>query len=389
MDFNEFRGHDVKQRKEKIRKALMLIPPETGEDIPVLAHTSPYFAFGNALKPEGYWTDPAVMLRFQQDGFETHLKLVCDDVVPYFMPWFGTGVLATAFGCPCRESRGAGDEPTVCGSAISDVKDVTKLKLHDLEKGGFMPRVTRFMEYAAKHGEIPVGLSDLNSPLSTALQICGYENFLCWMVEEVAAVEDVMSIVTEAFISWVHFQKQITGEGKGWSNGLQGIYTPVGGVWVSDDDLVNIGPEHYKRFIMPHYDRIYKEFGGGHLHWCGRGAHQHQNILAMKHVTTVNNSPMGKMDAFDDLYKTFSGKKAIEVQDLAPEDPDSYYDMLFRSCLDMRGILVTTFVTDHLAMNLSGETVPVSSSPIDRANAVARAVRAAGQRVISRGKLSH
>jgi hypothetical protein len=109
----------------------------------------------------------------------------------------------------------------------------------------------------------------------------------------------------------------------------------------------------------------------------------------MKHVTTVNNSPMGKMDAFDDLYKTFSGKKAIEVQDLAPEDPDSYYDMLFRSCLDMRGILVTTFVTDHLAMNLSGETVPVSSSPIDRANAVARAVRAAGQRVISRGKLSH
>ena len=389
MGFDTFRGHDLWQRKEKIRKALMLIPPETGEDIPVLAHTSPYFAFGNIERPQGYWEDPAVMLRFQQDGYEAHLNQVKDDSVPYFMPWFGTGVLATAFGCPGRESRGAGDEPTVCSPAVDDLKGAARLKLPDLDHDGWLPRVTRFMSYAARHGEMPVGLSDLNSPLSTALQICGYENFLVWMVDEPGAVEDVMAIVTEAFIRWVRHQKQIANEGPGWSNGLQGIYTPVGGVWLSDDDLVNIGPELYRRFVMPHYKRIYQEFGGGHLHWCGRGSHQHQNILAMAHVTTVNNSPMGKMDAFDDLYKTFSGKKAIEVQDLAPEDPDSYYDMLFRSCLDMRGILVTTFVTDHLAMNLSGETVPVSSSPIDRANAVARAVRAAGQRVISRGKLSH
>ena len=386
MGFDGFRGHDVSKRKEKIKRAMMLIPPDTAEDIPVIAQTSAYFAFGNAKRPDAYWTDPAVMLGFQQDGYEKHLNAVHDDFVPYFMPWFGTGVLATAFGCPGRESRGAGDEPSVYGSAVSRAGDVARLRLPDPERDGWLPRVTRFMEYAARHGEMPVGLSDLNSPLSTALQICGYENFMVWMYEEPEAVSDVMALVTEAFIRWVRHQKHIAGEGKGWSNGLQGICTPVGGVWLSDDDLVNIGPDLYRRFVIPHYHRILREFGAGHLHWCGRGAHQHGNILEMDFVNTVNNSPMASLEAFQNLYDTFSGKKAIEVQDVAPLDAEAYYGRMFGGFRDMTGILVSTFVCDHLAMNLKGETVTADTPPILRANAVVKAVRECGRRILATQK---
>ena len=386
MGFDGFRGHDVSKRKEKIKRAMMLIPPDTADDIPVIAQTSAYFAFGNAKRPAAYWTDPAVMLGFQQDGYEKHLKSVKDDFVPYFMPWFGTGVLATAFGCPGRESRGAGDEPSVYGSAVGRVGDVARLRLPDPERDGWLPRVTRFMEYAARHGEMPVGLSDLNSPLSTALQICGYENFMVWMYEEPEAVSDVMALVTEAFIRWVRHQKHIAGEGHGWSNGLQGICTPVGGVWLSDDDLVNIGPDLYRRFVMPHYHRIFREFGGGHLHWCGQGAHQHGNILEMDFVNTVNNSPMANLEAFQNLYDTFSGKKAIEVQDVAPLDAEAYYGRMFGGFHDMTGILVSTFVCDHLAMNLKGETVAADTPAILRANAVVKAVRECGGRILAAKK---
>ncbi len=385
MDFDSFRGHDLRGRKEKITKALLLVPPDTAEDIPVIAATPTYFAFGNTTRPEDYWTDPAVMLAFQQDGYEQHLNTVSDDFVPYFMPWFGTGVLATAFGCPGRESRGAGDEPTILGPAIGCVQEIAKLRAPDPQRDGWMPRVVRFMDYAAKHGEMPVGLSDLNSPLSTALQICGYENFLCWMYEEPQAVDDVMAVVTEAFIQWVHCQKQVAGEEKGWSHGLQGVYTPVGGVWLSDDDLVNIGPEHYRRFVVPHYERIFLEFGGGHLHWCGRGVHQYRNIMEMDAVNTVNNSPMADLDAFRRLYDTFSGRKAIEIQDVAPADADAYYGRMFSGFRDMTGILVTTFVTDNMAMNLQGETIPVSAPPVQRANAVVKAVRECGRQILAPG----
>jgi len=42
------------------------------------------------------------MLNYQADGYERHLRGVQDDYVPYFMPWYGTGVLASAFGCQIR-----------------------------------------------------------------------------------------------------------------------------------------------------------------------------------------------------------------------------------------------------------------------------------------------
>lgn len=374
-EFDSYRGHDLRARREKLRKAMLLIPPVSAEDVPVIANTPNYFAFGNDLRPDGYWTDPSVMLAFQQDGYEKHLQTVDDDFVPYFMPWFGTGVLATAFGCQGQESRGTGDEPSVGKPAVHDVQEVAKLRLPDPGRDGWMPRVVRFMEYAARHGEIPTGLTDLNSPLSTALQVCGYENFLCWMYEEPSAVDDVMALITEAFIQWVRFQKQIIGEGKGWSYGLQGVYTPVGGVWLSDDDLVNIGPEFYLRFVMPHYNRIFTEFEGGHLHWCGAGTHQLQNIQNIQGLTTVNNSPMANKDAFRLLCDCFQGKKAIEVQDVAPVDAEAYYGMLFSGLTDLTGIIISTFVTDHLALNLKGETVSVDLPPAIRANAVVRAVR--------------
>ncbi len=384
MEFVTFRGHDLRARKEKIRKALLLVPPETAEDVPVLANTPNYFAFGNARRPEGYWTNPAVMLAFQQDGYERHLGAVDDDTVPYFMPWFGTGVLATAFGCPGRESTGAGDEPSVMGPAVFRVEDVARLKLPDVENDGWMPRVARFMDHAARHGEMPVGLSDLNSPLSTALQVCGYENFLCWMYEEPHAVEDVMAVVTEAFIQWVRFQKRVAGEGAGWSNGLQGLYTPVGGVWLSDDDLVNIGPAFYQRFVLPHYRRIFDEFGGGHLHWCGRGSHQFENLLALDSANTVNNSPMGDAVELRRLFGAFSGKKAIILQDLAPADAQAYYGKLFEGISDLTGVLVSTFVTDFLAGDLDGGSIPTGVPPEQRASAVVRAFRNIAGNILAR-----
>ena len=109
MDFSEFRGFDLRERKEKIKKAMDLVPPETAEDIPVIAHVPCYFGFGNHPRPREYWEDPAVMLAFQQDGYERHLELVDDDTVPYFMPWFGTGVLASGVGCQLREATGQGN----------------------------------------------------------------------------------------------------------------------------------------------------------------------------------------------------------------------------------------------------------------------------------------
>lgn len=382
-DFSEFRGVDLTARKEKIRRAMCLIPPRTAEDIPVMAHTPCYFGFGCKPMPPEYWHDPSVMLAFQQDGYEKHLRSVQDDVVPYFMPWFGTGVLASAFGCGMREASGNGDDPAVVPCAVTKVEEIARMKRPVAGRDGWMPRVLRFMEYAAEHGEMPVGYTDLNSPLCTAAQIVGYDNLFCWMYEEPEAVEDLLSIITEAFIEWVKMQREITGDELGQSNGLQGVWTPKGGVWMSDDDLVSVSPWLYEQFILKHYARIFAEFGGGHLHYCGVGTHQIENFLKMQHLTAINNSPMGNAQAFEKLAASCAGRFALEIQDAAPKTPETYYRRLFKGLKSMTGIMVATFVEDTLAMDDEGRTVDDTHDPAELANAIVRAVRAAAAPVVA------
>lgn len=386
MEFLEFRGVDLRPRKEKIDKAMRLIPPEKPEDIPVIAHVPCYFGFGDFPRPKEYWQDPAMMLKFQQDGYEEHMKRVNDDVVPYFMPWFGTGVLASGFGCECCDATGNGDDPAVVSQAVHRVEDIAHLRLPDPEKDGWMPRVLRFMEYGVKHGEMPVGLTDMNSPLCTAAQICGYDNLFCWMYDEPEAVHELMSMICEAFTHWVKLQRELCQETPGEAHGLQGVYTPRGGVWMSDDDLVSIGGDLYDEFVVPHYQKIFKEFGGGHLHWCGIGNHQIENILKIESLTAVNNSTLGNFDTFEKLHSALTGKLAIELQDAAPVDPDYYYGRLFRNLDSMTGVMVTTFVEKTLGMDHKGATIYTELDPYERANKVVEAVRKHGGMVIERGR---
>lgn len=386
MDFTSFRGVDLRPRKERIRRAMYLMEPESGEDIPVIAHVPCYFGFGNEPRPQEYWTDPAVMLAFQQDGYEKHLQLVDDDTVPYFMPWFGTGVLASGFGVTLAEATGNSDDPAVVGQAVHTLEELARLRLPDPERDGWMPRVLEFMDYGVQHGEMPVGLTDMNSPLCTAAQICGYDNLFYWMYDEPDAIHDLMRMICEAFTSWVRLQRQICGEDAGQAHGLQGVYMPRGGVWMSDDDLVSVNAELYGEFVLPYYQEIFRAFQGGHLHWCGDGRHQIQNILKMDALTAVNNSPMGHFDIFQTTYKALRGKLAYEIQDAAPLDPDAYYGNLFAGLDDVRGLMVTTFVEDRLGMDASGATVYTDLDPFARANAVVQAVRRHGGAAIERGK---
>jgi len=383
-DFTHFRGHDLTARKAKIKNILDLIAPETPDDIPVLAQTPCYFGFGNKNRDLSYWENPADMLKFQQDGFELHLKNVDDDTVPYFMPWFGTGVLASAFGCKIKPATGGGDDPGVISTAtaVKNVKDIAKLKRPDPYNSGYMPKVLKFMEYAARHGEMPVGYTDLNSPLCTAAQICGYDRLFYWMYDEPNAIHDLISLICDSFIKWAEVQREITGEPSGCSNGLQGVWSPKGGIWLSDDDLVSISGDFYAEFILPYYNNIFEHFGGGHLHYCGNGTHQLKNIKNMKGLTAVNNSPMGNNIAFAELCRAVKGKLAVEIQDAAPNEPEIYYKKLFSGLDDMTGIMVATFVEDNLAMDNNGQTIYVDRDPFKAANDVVKAVRSAAAGVM-------
>ena len=380
----EWRGFDLTHRYAKFEKALARERVSDAAELPIVAYCPSYFCSGTN-RPPSYFTDPEVMLRIQADGAQRHLELVDDDFIPYFMPWFGTGVLASAFGCGYRYPTGPNADPAVTSCAVTRVEDIAKLKVPDPEKDAEMSRVLRCIDYVVKSGEMPVGLSDMNSPLSTAAQICGYDRFFMWLYDEPDAIHELMEKTCEAFVRWTKIQKEHIGEPLDGSNGLQGLWAPKGlGVWLSDDDLVSISADHYEEFVAPHYSRFFKEFGGASIHFCGKAPHQIKGLAQVENCVEINNSPMGGFDEFAQILDAFQGKKLIGIQDTAPEDPEAYYAELFSRMHSLDGLAMILWVSRYHALNLQGGTINLERDEFETANRVVRAIRSEAKKVLAR-----
>ena len=91
------------------------------EHPPFLVNGAGYwrFAYEPETFPDDLLNDPAVMTNAQERMYYDQIKEIDDDFVPYLMPWFGTYVAASAFGCRIEyPPKGDGD-----GSALSSCAD--------------------------------------------------------------------------------------------------------------------------------------------------------------------------------------------------------------------------------------------------------------------------
>jgi hypothetical protein len=370
------RNESFEAQKKKIENALNLGPVSSAEDVPLIVNTPCYFAFGTNDKPADYFSNSAAMVHYQVAAWTRHLERVRDDAIPYFMPWYGTGVLAAAFGATVRFPERQGEDPAIAGPVIENLGQIAKLRAPDPERTGLMPRVLETIALARSTCDLPVGLSDMNSPLSTVCQLCGYDKLCYWMYDEPQAVHDLFDLVTDAFIAWVKKQKACIGEPLDSSHGLQGTWAPKGvGVWASDDDLVIMNADLYAEFVVPRMKRIYTTFGGGHLHYCGNGLHQLENILSIPGVRAINNSPMGNCDVFSRLYHTIRGKITLQIQDSTPLDPVSYYKRLLSVIDDWRGVMLVSFALDTIGINADGKYESTRWNAQEAANCTVQAIR--------------
>ena len=70
---------------------------------PHLIFDAGYWLFGDVkehIPPDYCDDDPASMIRYQTEGIEQHVENYDDAYIPFLMPWYGTGVLASGFGVP-------------------------------------------------------------------------------------------------------------------------------------------------------------------------------------------------------------------------------------------------------------------------------------------------
>ena len=300
--------------------------------------------------PEDYFTDVKTMFDYQVRHIEKHMEQIDDDYIPMLFPWYGIGVVPSAFGCKVAFKDGL--EPVLESKVIFDPGDIKKLSAPDHYADGLMPKVLECIDYMKANSDLPVDFTDCQGPLSTAISLCGPETLFMWMYEHPEAVHDIMEFCTEVLIDWIQVQKKHTGHKVDSGSFPHRIALPegFGGVWISDDDCVAISAAHYKEFVVPYNEKVLKAFGGGTIHFCGSAIHQLENFLHTEGLTGINNFCMGDFGQVAKMQEVFEDRIALMMCDFVPLDIEGYYSKLL-SVLKRKGVILASFVAPELALH--------------------------------------
>ena len=253
------RVHDfVAGRRERALYVLDPPPPAKGEVPPHLDQP-----VGRII------ADGELQLRRQLWDNERRLAMPGEeDYVPVLQPYIGTGVLASAFGAP---TYFADDRDPWTRPFIRKAEEALALRAPKADAGllAEVLRRTRRMRQVAGPG-YPIAMTDLQSPLDTAMLLWDQADLFLSMVLEPKAVHHVCRLVADLTVEFVHRQREAAGGAFsplhwprfGWPDGA--------GIGVSDDILPLIGPKQYEEFGLPYLARLSEAFGGIMVHSCGK-----------------------------------------------------------------------------------------------------------------------
>jgi hypothetical protein len=320
-------------------------------DMPFQVSNVNYWLSGEtpALIPDDYFTDCRAMFQYQVEKIQLHMETIDDDYIPFLFPWYGTGVIPSALGADVAFQPKM--DPVVRDAIITRPEQVRELALPDPWRDGLMPRVLETIRYFRIHSDLPISCTDPQGPFTTALTLVGPTRLFVWLYEHPRVVHELMEFCTEVFIRWVTVQKQEIGDERGKYCFPHGILLPdaFGKVWLCDDDCVAISAEHYREFVVPYNSRVFREFGGGTLHFCGSAEHQIGNLAATEGLVGVNNFCMGNFRQIFHMQRALAGRIALKACDFSPLDIEAYFAELFAG-LERRGTIVASFVSPEMAL---------------------------------------
>jgi hypothetical protein len=128
---------------------------------------------------------------------------------------------------------------------------------------------------------------DLQGPMDICEVVWGSGLFLDIM-DEPDLVRQFLEIITETYIRLMREWNRVVPPRDGFM-AHWGVFHK-GTIMLRDDSAMNLSPEMFEGFIEPYDQRLLDEFGGGAIHFCGRGDHYIHRIPEMKGVYAVNMS---------------------------------------------------------------------------------------------------
>ena len=206
---------------------------------------------------------------------------------------YGCGIMPSLFGCKLFEStdENTSSQTLPLEGGLLDVKKLISKGVPDLDAGlggKVLEAGANFVELMQDYPKIRkyvhIYHPDLQGPFDACEMMLGCEMLLL-LLDDPALAKDFLSLMTDTYIAFMKKWMGIVNAGGEYS--AHWGFMMKGQVMLRNDSCMNLSPELYGEFAEPCDRRIIQTFGGGGIHFCGRGDHYIEQACAIPGVTCI------------------------------------------------------------------------------------------------------
>ena len=128
---------------------------------------------------------------------------------------------------------------------------------------------------------------DLQGPMDVCELLYGSELFTA-LIEQPDFVRQLLDLITQTYIAFLNEWNRLVPPQDGYATHWTMMHR--GQIMLRDDSAMNLSPEMFDEFIRPYDQRLLSTFGGGAIHFCGKGDHFIRMMCGMDNLYAIHMS---------------------------------------------------------------------------------------------------
>ena len=140
---------------------------------------------------------------------------------------------------------------------------------------------------------------DTQGPLDICELLWGGEMFYA-LYDEPELVHGVMQLITDTYVKFMERWYKMYPE-KGDLSVHWGMFMR-GALCLRNDSAINLSPDQYTEFVLKYDKYLLDRFGGGMVHYCGKGDHFIGQLAALDNVYGINLS-QPELNDMEKIYR--------------------------------------------------------------------------------------